>query len=67
MVIHLATPREAVARFYEAVMEPKNDKRETRVLSSRDIFGDAKLVLIRHEDTTYRLMITRQGKLILNK
>ena len=40
---------------------------EKKVWRSREIFGDGKLVFIEHEDATYRLMITKQGKLILNK
>lgn len=38
-----------------------------RVLDSRDLFGNDKVVLIKHQDQFYRLMITRQDKLILNK
>ncbi|MBD8556569.1 hemin uptake protein HemP [Rhizobium sp. CFBP 8762] len=36
-------------------------------VSSAELFkGKAEIVIV-HEDTTYRLKITRQGKLILNK
>ena len=42
-------------------------KKERKALRSQELFGDEKLVLIEHENTVYRLMITRQGKLILNK
>ena len=38
-----------------------------RVVSSRDIFGDSKLVIIEHEGATYQLRITRRNKLILRK
>ena len=37
------------------------------VLNSAELFGDKNLVLIRHGKDWYRLMITRQGKLILMK
>lgn len=37
------------------------------IIHSSDIFGENKLVLIQHRDEVYRLMITRQGKLILTK
>jgi len=37
------------------------------IVHSSDIFGANKLVLIQHRDDFYRLMITRQGKLILTK
>lgn len=36
-------------------------------ISSRELFGDAKEIEIDHEGALYRLRITRQGKLILNK
>jgi len=39
----------------------------SRVLRSEELFGHAKLVIIQHRDNFYRLMITRQGKLILTK
>ncbi len=37
------------------------------VLHSEDLFGKGRLVLIQHKDHWYRLMITKQGKLILTK
>ena len=43
------------------------DKKEEKVISSGELFGDKKQVWIRHGETLYRLLITRQGKLILNK
>jgi hemin uptake protein HemP len=38
-----------------------------RVLDSSDIFRGANEIVIRHEGAVYRMKITRQGKLILNK
>lgn len=38
-----------------------------RVFESRDLFDKEKVIIIRHENNSYRLMITKQGKLILNK
>jgi hemin uptake protein HemP len=38
-----------------------------RTISSRDILGDDKLVIIRHQDEIYRLQRTASGKLILTK
>lgn len=38
-----------------------------RAISSREILGDDKLVIIRHEDEVYRLQRTAAGKLILTK
>jgi hemin uptake protein HemP len=38
-----------------------------RIIESRDLFGKEKIIIIKHENNFYRLMITKQGKLILNK
>jgi hemin uptake protein HemP len=38
-----------------------------RTISSRDILGDDKLVIIRHRNEIYRLQRTASGKLILTK
>jgi hemin uptake protein HemP len=38
-----------------------------RILESRTLFGDRKEIGIEHDGAVYRLKITRQGKLILNK
>lgn len=40
---------------------------EIRVLESSDLFRGANEIMIRHDGVIYRLKITRQGKLILNK
>jgi hemin uptake protein HemP len=37
------------------------------VIDSADLFGSATEIAITHADAVYRLRITRQGKLILNK
>jgi len=36
-------------------------------IESRDLFAERKEVKIRHEGQVYRLRITKNGKLILNK
>jgi len=36
-------------------------------IESQNLFGDAKEIFIRHGDEMYRLTITRNGKLILQK
>jgi hemin uptake protein HemP len=41
--------------------------RELRRVSSEELVGPAREVLIRHAGCDYRLRITRQGKLILTK
>ena len=48
-------------------MDLKIDRPKLKIISSEDLFGDGKQVLIEHGSSTYRLIITRQGKLILNK
>lgn len=41
--------------------------RGNTLLKSNDLFGGTRQVQILHEDSIYRLTITRQGKLILTK
>jgi hemin uptake protein HemP len=41
--------------------------RELKRVSSEELVGPAREVLIRHAGCDYRLRITRQGKLILTK
>lgn len=43
------------------------EKLTVSLWQSREIFGGKKLVMIKHNEILYRLMITRQGKLILTK
>jgi hemin uptake protein HemP len=38
-----------------------------RIISSAELFLGAREILIRHEEKTYRLQVTRNGKLILVK
>jgi hemin uptake protein HemP len=38
-----------------------------RTISSGEILGDGKLVIIRHQDKNYRLQLTAAGKLLLTK
>lgn len=40
---------------------------EFRTLTSRELFGRETEIGIEHQGSLYRLRITRQGKLILNK
>jgi hemin uptake protein HemP len=40
---------------------------ELKRLSSEELIGPAREILIRHAGCDYRLRITRQGKLILTK
>ena len=70
MVLQLALPAHQLPTFYGCIMDEKKNRTGDagqKVLHSEELFGSEKLVLIRHEGATYRLMITRQGKLILTK
>ena len=51
-----------------AAPDPAAPKEETRrILLSEEIFSGKSEVVIKHKNDFYRLMITRAGKLILNK
>lgn len=55
-------PQAATAR---AASVPDADVR--REVRSEELFGDARVVLIRHADAVYTLRRTSSGKLILTK
>ena len=69
MVLQLVLPARGLSSFYGFLMNEKQSKQdpEKKILRSKELFGDEKIVFIEHEKALYRLMITRQGKLILNK
>lgn len=46
---------------------PPTSAQQTRIVESTDIFRGHNEIMIRHEGVIYRMKITRQGKLILNK
>jgi hemin uptake protein HemP len=60
-----------IAEKHDAVTErrkrTKHPVTPARTVESADVFRGQSEVMIRHEGTIYRLKITRQGKLILNK
>lgn len=47
--------------------QPFEAFRADRIIKSRALFGERKEVAIEHDGAIYRLKITKQGKLILNK
>ncbi|KFB09820.1 hemin uptake protein HemP [Nitratireductor basaltis] len=51
---------------FKNAAEPR-PRRQSRVLNSSDLFDGLKEIEIEHHGAVYRLKITRQGKLILNK
>ena len=69
MVLQLAVATDQLSKFYGAVVEEKrgDQGRGEKKWSTRELFGDQKLVILDHEGVQYRLMITKQGKLVLNK
>ena len=69
MVLQLAVTANQLSLFYGAIVQEAqgNDESSIKKWSTRELFGEKKLVLIEHEGAQYRLMITKQGKLILNK
>jgi hemin uptake protein HemP len=50
-----------------APQAPQHTVQTVRTIESAEIFRGQSEIVIRHDDFTYRLKITRQGKLILNK
>jgi hemin uptake protein HemP len=56
---HGEAPRAAARRARPEESPPR--------LSSQDLFGAARRVIIEHDGREYLLLITRQGKLILNR
>lgn len=56
------------ARHGFAEKPAKELKRETRTeIDSQDLFSGLRQIQILHNEETYRLSITKQGKLILTK
>lgn len=47
--------------------EPEQPPRQPRIVNSKDLFEGDKEVCIDHKGAVYRLKLTRQDKLILNK
>ena len=58
-----------VSRMKEHLLrvEGKPSSAEVKVLHSEELFGGHREVAIEHNGSFYRLMITKAGKLILNK
>ncbi|WP_026618762.1 hemin uptake protein HemP [Ensifer sp. WSM1721] len=59
------TPNETDTQRSPQTASPVN--RTQRVVESHDLFLGDNEILISHEGAIYRMKITRQGKLILNK
>ena len=48
-------------------METDQVHQDLRVLDSEELLAGKKEILIRHKNDFYRLIVTKAGKLILNK
>ncbi len=44
-----------------------NNEQQIPLIDSSQLFGKSNEIMIRHEGAIYRLRITRNGKLIMNK
>ena len=53
--------------FKHAPLQGAAAAAEIRTVESSDLFAGSNEILIRHDGVIYRMKITRQGKLILNK
>jgi hemin uptake protein HemP len=62
-----AKPRKMIADKNPTPQGPPHAPQHMRTVESADIFRGQSEIMIRHEGLIYRLKITRQGKLILNK
>jgi hemin uptake protein HemP len=66
-MIFQAKTTQMIADGKTAHQPPDTTGKTVRTIESRELFHGQKEIAIRHEDFTYRLKITRHGKLILNK
>jgi hemin uptake protein HemP len=53
--------------FKHAPLQAEPAVAETRIVESADLFRGTNEIMIRHDGVVYRMKITRQGTLILNK
>jgi hemin uptake protein HemP len=60
----MTPPREGTPKRAEEIVTMTRDM---SFIDSARLFADRKEVHIRHEGEFYRLLVTRNGKLILNK
>lgn len=58
---------DASARDRPCSPHPSEKRPELRVVDSSELFAGSKAVHIRHDGEYYRLLVTRNGKLILQK
>jgi hemin uptake protein HemP len=47
--------------------QPPAQPQETRIVRSEELFAGERMIMIEHAGTQYRLMITRNDRLILQK
>jgi hemin uptake protein HemP len=63
----MSSSQDAFAERSKTDWKPEDGRTEPRHVQSRDLFAGRTEICIEHEGSVYRLKITRQGKLILNK
>ena len=63
----MAESRQSVGTGELCENEPKSDEKSVNQISFCDLACGKKVVLIEHHGAQYRLLETRNGKLILNK
>jgi hemin uptake protein HemP len=62
-----APEQPAVPQSHPALPAPPRSDADNPTLTSHDLLQGHREVLIRHGEETYRLRLTRNGKLILHK
>jgi hemin uptake protein HemP len=63
----MSNSQDAFAERSKTEWKLGDDRAEPRHVQSRELFAGRTEICIEHEGSVYRLKITRQGKLILNK
>jgi len=63
----MSNSQDAFAERSKTDWKAEEGRGELRLVQSRDLFAGRTEICIEHEGAVYRLKITRQGKLILNK
>lgn len=51
----------------QSMEDSKSDKRQVKLYESPELFENQNEILIRHKGDIYRIRITRNDKLIMNK
>ena len=63
----IANPRQFILKMSVEKSELKLDSKKKRIIHSTELFQGCREVIIEHANDFYRLLVTKAGKLILNK